>query len=645
MKLWQKIFSILLCVCLAVGMIPTAVSAEGTNNSRAIQLGANAISGYSDTNSYDYIYYGKWDGSPVKWRVLDDQTNTGNKNGLFLLSDTLLGTGTTGGVVFDRSGTSNVWQGSDAQLWCEDFYSNHLTPIEQQSVLSTTKSDAAYSNSSASFGAVANILNDDKIFFLSAAEAEAEAYGFASPDDRTADYNHTPETWWLRSPSVNTDNVTGPTWAGVLFYILGTAINGNVDGENCARPAFNFNTSQVLFLSAAENGKISGDTGADALQEIGSNNGTDWKLTLTDATRNAFSASVDNQNSASASAGGSIPITYSNARTGDNEYVSAMLCDSGSNVLYYGNIAQNSAGGTATVNLPADLTSGSYILKVFSEQCNGNQMTDYASDFQNISLEILPRETTPNASFTTSDDNSGTLTNVDSSMKYSTDGGSTWIDITGETIEITGVTADRDVKLYRPGNGTTTYDSEIQTIDVTQAPQPSVNSIDCTTSRQNDGQITNVDNTMEYRLSTASGWSDITGDTVTGLSDGTYDVRVKANGTVLASAAAAIAIGRHTCAAQGEWQYNETDHWKLCTCGEIVEKTAHTFTGTEDSGHQKCTVCGYAKSSVDTSSSDTADHKFTGPKTGDNSHMVLWSTLMLLAGVILIGTVVYRRKK
>ena len=71
--------------------------------------------------------------------------------------------------------------------------------------------------------------------------------------------------------------------------------------------------------------------------------------------------------------------------------------------------------------------------------------------------------------------------NVDTSMKYSIDSGTTWNDITGETMEITGVTADNDVKVYQPGDRIDTLDSEIQIIDVTQAAQPVVSGADCTT--------------------------------------------------------------------------------------------------------------------------------------------------------------------
>ena len=87
---------------------------------QSMMLGTSGISGWDSTNGYNYIYYGTWNDSPIKWRVLDDQTNTG-ESGLFLLSEELLGTGTDSGVHFKQDKSSSAWQGSDAQAWCKDF--------------------------------------------------------------------------------------------------------------------------------------------------------------------------------------------------------------------------------------------------------------------------------------------------------------------------------------------------------------------------------------------------------------------------------------------------------------------------------------------------------------------------------------------
>ena len=53
-------------------------------------------------------------------------------------------------------------------------------------------------------------------------------------------------------------------------------------------------------------------------------------------------------------------------------------------------------------------------------------------------------------------------------MKYSIDG-TNWVDITGTTAVIeSGVTTGTIIKIYMPGNGTTTIDSDVQEIEVPQ---------------------------------------------------------------------------------------------------------------------------------------------------------------------------------
>ena len=206
---------------------------------------------------------------------------------------------------------------------------------------------------------------------------------------------------------------------------------------------------------------------------------------------------------------------------------------------------------------------------------------------------VLPKETTPQAAFTATGDNSGTLSGVDTAIKYSTDGGASWTDITGATAEITGVTADKDIQVVKKGDGVTTADSDAQIIDVTQAATPvGIGKRNCTTAAQNDGMITNVDSTMEYRLSAASKWTSISGNTVTGLVNGTYYVRVKAKGTVLASAAAKLIIGEHTCASQGYWLHDANEHWQLCACGAKVYRAAHTGGTATCTKKAVCNICG-----------------------------------------------------
>ena len=384
MKPKSRILSLLLAICLVVGLMPTtAFAAEGD---KTIMLGTSGISGYDSTKGYDYIYYGNWSApdnyttsGPIKWRVLDDQTNTGG-TGLFLLTDTLLGSGTYGGVYFDKSSrNSNAWQGSDAQTWCQDFCSSNFSTGEQSAVLATTKSDEAFTSTySLPFAASENILNEDKVFFLSAQEAENDEYGFTNDAARIADYGVSAGVWWLRSPSANYTNLAG------VVYRNGYGSNYYVNYDYAVRPAFNLDLNSVLFTSAAVGGKSA--NGMDSgLTAIGNYAGNEWKLTLLDKSR---SFAVTEQ-TVSGAPGGTITLNYTGATTGTNEYISVIIADSNGSTLYYGRVAQpDSANGQVEIKIPDSLAAGEYTLNVFSEQYNGDYKTDYASAFAEVALTV-----------------------------------------------------------------------------------------------------------------------------------------------------------------------------------------------------------------------------------------------------------------
>jgi len=369
----KRILSILLCLCMAACMLPTVAFAAGAENDKAIQLVDSGTAANISGGQNDNIYFGTWDEEPIKWRVLDDQTNTG-ESGLFLLSDALLGTGRYGDVYFDNSGnTSNAWQSSTAKTWCNNFYGSSFSNGEQGAVLATTKSDEALSTGGISFAASENILNGDKVFFLSAEEAENSAYGFTDDNARIANYGNSAGVWWLRSPYA-----IFTTYAGVVFG-NGPVYTYVVSGVWAARPAFNLNLNSVLFTSAAVDGKPDG-----GLTAVPKYSGNEWKLTLLDSSR-SFAVT---EKTADADPGDTVTLHYNGATTGANEYISVIIADN-NGAQYYGRVAQPTAeSGTVEIKIPSDIAPGSYTLKVFSEQYNGDYNTDYASNFTDIALTV-----------------------------------------------------------------------------------------------------------------------------------------------------------------------------------------------------------------------------------------------------------------
>ena len=378
----KRLLSILLCLCMAACMLPTVAFAAGAENDKAIQLVDSGTAANISGGQNDNIYFGTWDEEPIKWRVLDDQTNTG-ESGLFLLSDALLGTGRYGDVYFDNSGNiRNAWQSSTAKTWCNNFYGSSFSNGEQGAVLATTKSDEALSTGGISFAASENILNGDKVFFLSAEEAENSAYGFTDDNARIANYGNSAGVWWLRSPYA-----IFTTYAGVVFGD-GPVYAYVVSGVWAARPAFNLNLNSVLFASAAVGGKPDG-----GLTPISEYTGNEWKLTLKDSKRN-FAVT---ETTVSGDPGDTVTLHYTGATAGINEYISVILADN-SGAQYYGRVAQPTAeNGTVEIKIPSDIAPGDYTLKVFNEQYNGDYNTDYASNFTDIALTV---ENQPDEQFT-----------------------------------------------------------------------------------------------------------------------------------------------------------------------------------------------------------------------------------------------------
>ncbi len=385
----KRFLAILLGLCMVVTLLPTVALAVGETTA-AIQLGTSAISGYDRTTGYDYIYFGSYDSTPIKWRVLSD-TSSGESykdaggddytgRSLFLLSEGLLGTGTYGDVYFKQDSSSNAWQNSDAQAWCKDFAGERGSSVtdafsgdELAAILATTKNDNGFTSTTASvpFASVNGILSGDKVFFLSAEESENSDYGFDDDDARIANYDASARGWWLRSPCAHGDDSAGLVTGG------GNVLDCNVNAAWAARPAFHLNLNSVLFTSAADN---SGHN--DSFMVPTAYIGNEWKLTLAD--NNDFSADASISGSVNLSEGYSdetLIINHAALSSLSAEYtnVTAMLTDETSKILYYGSINPDPSATESFFAIPIGLNIGEYSLYVYGEDWNEENYTDYAT--------------------------------------------------------------------------------------------------------------------------------------------------------------------------------------------------------------------------------------------------------------------------
>lgn len=374
----KRILSILLCLCMAACMLPTAAFAADTG--KAIRLGTDALSKNVNTATAPTVYFGQDHGNnPAAWRVIGyDGSGVAGAQG----DMTLLAAGTMGEAAFDSVNYSSEYAPSELKT-AIDALEAKLTTEENAAVKKRTLASGSYNGENTDCVAGAQV--DNAVFWpLSIAEAHA-----VNQDLRIVNKEHTNWAmyhWWLRSPCKLSSS------AAVVHG------NGEVLDDGMyhtsekfgVRPAFNLNLNAVLFASAAVGGKPDG-----GLTPISEYTGNEWKLTLLDNSRN-FAVTEKTVS------GDTITFSYSNAQTGTNEYISVVIKDNGE-ITHYGRILHlggttGGASGTASLTLPAGITlDNDTKLYVFNEQYNGDKKTDYASDFTDIALTV---EKQPDEQFT-----------------------------------------------------------------------------------------------------------------------------------------------------------------------------------------------------------------------------------------------------
>ncbi len=415
-KILKRGIASLLAVVLAVGLLPvmpdntlTVKAADGVTP--AMTLGTGSIAdpavpaSTNDAWTGSYVYFGTYNGNPVKYRVLDSETTVFGGATMLLDCDSIL----ESRRAFDDSSDNN-WELSDIRTYLNgEFLTNNFTTAEQNAIAESTK-DAADGQDGDEKGYLAYTpLSGDKIFFLDAKEATNTSYGYSNTPEEVENRRKTGGGmcyWWLRSAYRDgNDNGAGCVGSeGDVFYDI---VNNSPSGVS---PALNINLSSVLFSSAIGTGK-SDALSADS-SPIGTTTGTEWKLTLRDEGK---TIKVTDDRKGTKAAGGTItvPYTYADTATTDAEKVnqiSVMITDqayteAGAKILYYGALqnikdtdgngstVSDAAIGTGTFVLPDGLkgTLGTdYHVYILAEHVNKSNETDYAgtpAEITTISIE------------------------------------------------------------------------------------------------------------------------------------------------------------------------------------------------------------------------------------------------------------------
>ena len=374
----KRILSILLTLCMMLCLTPISVFAEevGAGGSAAIQLGADALSVLSknvNTATAPTVYFGQnHENNPAAWRVIDYDGNSaaGTAGNMTLLAANNMG--------LSKFGASNAYADS-ALKEAIDALADKLTAKETDAVEKRTLASGNYDGENTD-GVAGPAVSNAVFWPLSSKEANA-----VNNDLRVVDPEHpgwASSYWWLRSPDED-DSTAYVAGRGEVRYYGGYSTSK----EFGVRPAFDLNLDSVLFASAAVGGKPDG-----GLQPVSPNyTGNEWKLTLYDSKRNNFSRTT--WEVSASTKGGTVEISYTDAKTGANEYISALIFDDVGNVIYYGrsNASLTEKDGTAQLTIPAGFAEGTYTLEVFNEQYNGDRKTDLASGFADVTLTVEKR--------------------------------------------------------------------------------------------------------------------------------------------------------------------------------------------------------------------------------------------------------------
>lgn len=365
---------------------------------------ANPTAPTSTTDAWkgSYVYFGTYNGSPIKYRVLDSDTtifsNDNTTNTMLLDCDSLLFESK-----FDDS--SNEWatsylkrylnseKGEGYDYSSEGFLTTAFTSSEQSAIASSTKISVDSSDGNVDTFSYFQwtTLNDDKIFLLDVKEACNTSYGYSNAveaKNRKKTGNNNDTSWWLRSAAIPGINAIGIV--NDEFFALVNRVPS--EEKVYVSPDLNVNLSSILLSSATGVGKTSAITkDSDQINTIASN---EWKLTLKDAGK---TVNVTENKAVTKSADGviTVPYTYTDTATTDAEkanQISVMITDkayteSDAQILYYGALQTdsiNSGSGKGTFELPNGLdgkTLGSdYHVYILAEHVNNTNATDYASE-------------------------------------------------------------------------------------------------------------------------------------------------------------------------------------------------------------------------------------------------------------------------
>lgn len=380
-KLWKRatagiVFAAVFISTMYTGWNTKEQTVQAAASVSTVCLGTSGLASPSAPQSGaawsgDYIYYGKYENAPIKWRVLDKSgtAGTSSKQGAILLqSDKVLRQ--MAYISGEEVSEESLWKQSDIKSWLQSesgfLSASNFSDREKSNIMATTQA-AGQSPVSALWS---EALNNDTMFLLDAADLANQSYGYSCQSRNTN--AGIKDFWWLRNSHSKYSIAAGCVFSeGTVHYQF-------TEDEAGVVPAFNMNPEKVLFMTAADAAK-NGELKPVSTAEI-----REWKLTLSEGDTLETGSVSRSENELT------IPYTYKGTEASQ---ISAMITNgdykaNGTTVKYYGKISgsafQNQ--GTVKLTLPENFNEASDRVYILAEKVNGAKQTDYASELKQLTL-------------------------------------------------------------------------------------------------------------------------------------------------------------------------------------------------------------------------------------------------------------------
>ena len=357
-------------------------------------VGAGFTAGPNDTSlSGTQVYYGSFSGSPIRWYVVKAEDETA----------TLWTTATISSRYYEGTAplNHNDWSGSDVCAWLngtgsytgDGFLQSAFSGRERAAMVQQYSSvpEQGYSGGQYTPNQTVVLPSENEV-------KDGGDWGMS------ASSRMTPFTsWWLRTPGTATNQAS---YVSSATGAIGN--NYDVDMQRSVCPIFKLDTSSVVFSSAASGAGAKPASAGSALSAVTAPTGA-VKLTIADA---GLTLACTDTASRTVEDGDVVSIEYSGATTGTNNYISCVIENSGGTILYYGKLASASTapGGTASFVVPSALATGAYTIKLFCEEANANNLTDFCGT--PISIQMSVTNTPPTLSAGTIDRTSDTAATI-----------------------------------------------------------------------------------------------------------------------------------------------------------------------------------------------------------------------------------------